>query len=80
MTLNPGNCFTVGTFNIYDDLNQPVSGYVTVNGLTSIDFMTGDLSLVGVHNLTVKTFVTESLEELNPMSLTLTVIDSCETT
>ena len=64
VTLRPVACFTIGTFKIYDDLSQPVSGYVTVNGLTSIDFMTGDRSLVGTHNLTVKTYVTESQEEL----------------
>ena len=36
--------------------------------------------MVSTHTLTIKTLVLESQEELEPMTIDLTIIDSCETT
>ena len=49
-------------------------------GANKINIFTTDRTLVGVHDLEVKTLVKESTEELLPLSIAITIRDSCETT
>ena len=53
VTLEPSTCFQVESLIIYDaDTTAPVAGgYITANGLDSIDISTNDRLLVGTHNL-----------------------------
>ena len=53
VTLEPSTCFQVESLIIYDTITTaPVAGgYITANGLVSIDISTNDRLLVGLHNL-----------------------------
>ena len=78
--LDPASCFTVDSLVIYDVATGLLvtGGYITANGLSTIDIDTSERSLVGSHNLYVKTAVSSG-EELEQMNLALDITDSCDT-
>lgn len=79
--LAPTPCFSIDTYKVYDSVsNEPVTEYLSVSGDGTIDIVTSDRALVGVHRIYVMTAVLESGEEVQRQDLTLTIIDSCETT